>query len=82
MWCIGVVGGRAWTARRVSVPDTGEARMDGGRPERTAQLRPEGQIAGSQTVGVTGVDFLDRQMARSSTALALRRDIAPGHSPP
>ena len=56
--------------------------MDGGRPERTAQLRPEGQIAGSQTVGVTGVDFLDRQMARSSTALALRRDIAPGHSPP
>src|SRR5262249_59481136 len=53
----------AWTARGVDVAylllTRGEAGMDGSPPERTAQLRTEEQIAGSQAVGVAQVEFLD-----------------------
>ncbi len=70
----------AWTARGVNVAylllTRGEAGMDNSPPERTAELRTQEQIAGSQAVGVTQVDFLDHPDAVLEYSLALRRDIA------
>jgi LmbE family N-acetylglucosaminyl deacetylase len=70
----------AWTARGVEVAylllTRGEAGMDGSPPERTAQLRTAEQIAGSQAVGVTEVDFLDHPDGVLEYSVALRRDIA------
>jgi LmbE family N-acetylglucosaminyl deacetylase len=70
----------AWTARGVDVAylllTRGEAGMDNSPPERTAELRTREQIAGSQAVGVTRVDFLDHPDAVLEYSLALRRDIA------
>lgn len=70
----------AWTARGVDVAylllTRGEAGMDGTPPERTALLRTEEQIAGSQAVGVTEVEFLDYPDGVLEYGLGLRRDIA------
>jgi LmbE family N-acetylglucosaminyl deacetylase len=70
----------AWTARGVEVAylllTRGEAGMDGSPPERTAQLRTAEQVAGSQAVGVTEVDFLDHPDGVLEYSVALRRDIA------
>jgi LmbE family N-acetylglucosaminyl deacetylase len=69
----------AWTARGVEVAylllTRGEAGMDGSPPERTAQLRTAEQIAGSQAVGVTEIDFLDYPDGVLEYSVALRRDI-------
>ncbi len=70
----------AWTARGVDVTylllTRGEAGMDGSPPERTAPLRTEEQIAGSQAVGVAEVEFLDHPDGVLEYSLGLRRDIA------
>jgi LmbE family N-acetylglucosaminyl deacetylase len=70
----------AWTARGVEVAylllTRGEAGMDSSPPERTAKLRAEEQIAGSQVVGVTEVVFLDHPDGVLEYSMALRRDIA------
>jgi LmbE family N-acetylglucosaminyl deacetylase len=70
----------AWTARGVDVAylllTRGEAGMDSSPPERTAQLRTDEQIASSQAVGVTEVDFLDHPDGVLEYGLGLRRDIA------
>lgn len=69
----------AWTARGIDVAylllTRGEAGIDGSPPERTAQLRTEEQIAGSQAVGVTEIDFLDHRDGMLEYGLSLRRDI-------
>ncbi len=70
----------AWTARGVDVSylllTRGEAGMDSSRPEQTAQVRTQEQIAGSQAVGVTQVDFLDYPDGVLEYSLSLRHDIA------
>jgi LmbE family N-acetylglucosaminyl deacetylase len=70
----------AWTARGVDVAylllTRGEAGIDSSPPERTAQLRTEEQIAGSQAVGVTEIDFLDYPDGVLEYGVGLRRDIA------
>ena len=70
----------AWTARGVDVSylllTRGEAGMDGSPPERTRQLRTEEQIAGSQVVGVSEVEFLDHPDGVLEYGLGLRRDVA------
>ena len=70
----------AWTARGVQVAylllTRGEAGMDTSPPERTAELRTAEQIAASQAVGVTEVDFLDHPDGVLEYSVALRRDIA------
>jgi LmbE family N-acetylglucosaminyl deacetylase len=70
----------AWTARGVEVSylilTRGEAGMDGSPPAQTAELRTREQIAGSQAVGVTRVDFLDYPDGVLEYGLGLRRDIA------
>ncbi len=70
----------AWTARGVEVAylllTRGEAGMDGSPPERTAPLRTAEQMAGSQAVGVTDIDFLDYPDGVLEYSVALRRDIA------
>src|SRR5262249_8043011 len=70
----------AWTARGVEVTylllTRGEGGVDGSRPERTAPLRAEEQIAGSRAVGVAEVEFLDRPDGMLEYGLGLRRDIA------
>jgi LmbE family N-acetylglucosaminyl deacetylase len=70
----------AWTARGVEVGylllTHGEAGMDSSPPERTAQLRTEEQIAGSQAVGVAEVEFLDYPDGVLEYGLDLRRDVA------
>jgi LmbE family N-acetylglucosaminyl deacetylase len=70
----------AWTARGVDVTylllTRGEAGMDSSPPERTAQLRTEEQIAGSQVVGVSEVEFLDYPDGVLEYSVAMRRDIA------
>src|SRR3974390_332573 len=70
----------AWTARGVDVTylllTRGEAGMDRSPPEQPAQLRTEEQIAGSQVVGVSEVDFLDHRDGVLEYSLAMRRDIA------
>src|SRR3954465_10775685 len=70
----------AWTARGIEVSylllTRSEAGMDGLAPQQTAELRTQGQIAGSQAVGVTRVDFLDHPDGVLEYGLGLRRDIA------
>ncbi len=69
-----------WTARGTEVRylllTRGEAGMDSLPPERTAELRVREQIAGSEAVGVTAVDFLDHPDGVLEYGLDLRRDIA------
>ena len=69
-----------WTARGAEVRylllTRGEAGMDSLPPERTAELRVREQIAGSEAVGVTAVDFLDHPDGVLEYSLGLRRDIA------
>jgi LmbE family N-acetylglucosaminyl deacetylase len=70
----------SWTARGLDVAylllTRGEAGIDSSPPERTAQLRAEEQIAASQAVGVTDVEFLDHRDGMLEYGLGLRRDIA------
>ena len=70
----------AWTAAGVEVAylllTRGEAGMDASPPERTAQLRMREQIAGSEAVGVTAVEFLEHADGMLEYGLDLRRDIA------
>ena len=69
-----------WTARGTEVRylllTRGEAGMDALPPERTAELRVREQVAGSEAVGVTAVDFLDHPDGVLEYGLGLRRDIA------
>jgi LmbE family N-acetylglucosaminyl deacetylase len=69
----------AWTARGVDVAylllTRGEAGMDSSPPERTAELRTREQIAGSEAVGVSQVDFLDHPDGVLEYSLDLRREI-------
>jgi LmbE family N-acetylglucosaminyl deacetylase len=70
----------AWTARGVSVTylilTHGEAGIDQSRPEQTAQLRINEQIAGSLSVGVSQVDFLSYPDGLLEYSVDLRRAIA------
>ncbi len=70
----------AWTAAGIEVAylllTRGEAGMDASPPERTAALRTEEQIASSQVVGVTEVDFLGYPDGVLEYSLDMRRDIA------
>lgn len=70
----------AWTSRGIEVAylllTRGEAGMDSVPPERTAELRMAEQIAGSQAVGVSQVEFLDHPDGVLEYSLDLRRDIA------
>lgn len=70
----------AWTSRGADVAylllTRGEAGMDGSPPEKTAELRVAEQIAGSEAVGVSRVDFLDYPDGVLVYSLEMRRDIA------
>jgi LmbE family N-acetylglucosaminyl deacetylase len=70
----------AWTSRGIEVSylllTRGEAGMDASTPDRTAKLRVLEQLAGSEAVGVTQVDFLDHPDGHLEYSLGLRRDIA------
>ena len=70
----------AWTARGMEVAylllTRGEAGMDSSTPAQTAEVRTREQVAGSQAVGVTQVDFLDYPDGVLEYSLAMRRDIA------
>jgi LmbE family N-acetylglucosaminyl deacetylase len=70
----------AWTARGIDVRylllTRGEAGMDSLSPEQTAKVRTREQIAGSEAVGVTSVDFFDYPDGVLEYSLGLRRDIA------
>jgi LmbE family N-acetylglucosaminyl deacetylase len=70
----------AWTAKGVEVAylllTRGEAGMDGTRPEETAKLRRQEQVAGSAAVGVSQVEFLEYPDGVLEYSLAMRRDIA------
>jgi LmbE family N-acetylglucosaminyl deacetylase len=70
----------AWTARGVEVAylllTRGEAGIDGSRPESTARLRSDEQVAASVAVGVSEVEFLDHPDGVLEYSLGLRRDIA------
>jgi LmbE family N-acetylglucosaminyl deacetylase len=70
----------AWTAGGVEVSylllTRGEAGMENTAPEVTAEVRVAEQIAGSEAVGVTDVEFLDYPDGVLEYGLALRRDIA------
>ncbi|MCW2768883.1 MAG: GlcNAc-PI de-N-acetylase [Aeromicrobium sp.] len=70
----------AWTSRGVDVGylllTRGEAGMDGSPPERTAELRVHEQVAGSNAVGVSRVDFLDHPDGVLVYSLDMRRDIS------
>jgi LmbE family N-acetylglucosaminyl deacetylase len=70
----------AWTARGIEVRylllTRGEAGMDSLSPEQTAKVRTREQIAGSEAVGVTSVDFFDYPDGVLEYSLGLRRDIA------
>jgi LmbE family N-acetylglucosaminyl deacetylase len=70
----------AWTARGIEVRylllTRGEAGMDSLSPEQTAKVRTREQIAGSEAVGVTSVDFFDYPDGVLEYSLDLRRDIA------
>jgi LmbE family N-acetylglucosaminyl deacetylase len=70
----------AWTSSGVDVAylllTRGEAGMDSLAPEETARLRVQEQVAGSQAVGVSQVDFLDYPDGVLEYSLAMRRDIA------
>lgn len=70
----------AWTSRGVDVAylllTRGEAGMDASDPERTAELRVGEQVAASEEVGVSQVDFLDYPDGVLVYSLEMRRDIA------
>ena len=70
----------AWTSRGIDVAylllTRGEAGMDASAPDRTAELRMREQVAGSNVVGVSHVDFLDHPDGVLVYSLELRRDIA------
>lgn len=70
----------AWTAAGVEVAylllTRGEAGMDASPPEETAQQRMREQIAGSESVGVSAVEFLEHPDGMLEYGLDLRRDIA------
>jgi LmbE family N-acetylglucosaminyl deacetylase len=70
----------AWTSTGIDVTylllTRGEAGMDALAPEETARLRVQEQVAGSQAVGVSQVDFLDYPDGVLEYSLAMRRDIA------
>jgi len=70
----------AWTSQGVDVSylllTRGEAGMDASPPERTAELRTREQVAGSEAVGVSQVEFLDYPDGVLVYSLAIRRDIA------
>ena len=69
----------AWTSRGIDVAylllTRGEAGMDSMAPAETAKLRTEEQIAASQAVGVTQVDFLDYPDGVLEYSIGMRRDI-------
>lgn len=70
----------AWTRQGVDVAylllTRGEAGMDQSPPEATAELRVREQIAGSNAVGVSRVDFLKYSDGVLVYSLEMRRDIA------
>src|SRR5919107_412573 len=70
----------AWTSRGVDVTylllTRGEAGMDARSPEETAELRVREQVAGSEAVGVSRVDFLRYPDGVLTYSLEMRRDIA------
>ena len=70
----------AWTSQGIDVAylllTRGEAGMDASPPERTAELRVREQVAASEAVGVSQVDFLDHPDGVLVYSLELRRDIA------
>ena len=70
----------AWTGQGVEVAylllTRGEAGMDASAPDRTAELRMREQVAGSNAVGVSQVDFLGYPDGVMVYSLDLRRDIA------
>jgi LmbE family N-acetylglucosaminyl deacetylase len=70
----------AWTARGIEVRylllTKGEAGMDAVHPDQTRELRMTEQLAGSEVVGVSHVDFLDHPDGVLVYGLDLRRDIA------
>jgi LmbE family N-acetylglucosaminyl deacetylase len=70
----------SWTDRGVDVGylllTRGEAGMDASPPERTGPMRVREQLAGSEAVGVTAVEFLDHPDGVLVYGLDLRRDIA------
>lgn len=69
-----------WTSEGVAVAylllTRGEAGMDALSPKETAELRRDEQIAASEVVGVSQVDFLDYPDGILEYSLAMRRDIA------
>src|SRR4029079_17765844 len=70
----------AWTSRGVDVAylllTRGEAGMDASPPEATAELRRREQVAASEAVGVSQVEFLDHPDGVLVYSLEMRRDIA------
>jgi LmbE family N-acetylglucosaminyl deacetylase len=70
----------AWTSRGIEVAylllTRGEAGMDAIPPEKTAELRVREQVAGSDAVGVSKVDFLEYPDGVLVYSLEMRRDIA------
>src|ERR687890_353527 len=70
----------AWTSRGVDVTylllTRGEAGIDARAPEETAELRVREQVAGSEAVGVSQVDFLRYPDGVLTYSLEMRRDIA------
>ncbi len=70
----------AWTSQGVDVAylllTRGEAGMDASPPAETAELRTREQIAASEAVGVSQVDFLDHPDGVLAYSVEMRRDIA------
>jgi len=70
----------AWTSQGVDVAylllTRGEAGMDASTPQQTAELRVREQVAASEAVGVSEVEFLDHPDGVLVYSLELRRDIA------
>ncbi|WP_313408678.1 PIG-L deacetylase family protein [Aeromicrobium sp.] len=69
-----------WTSEGVDVAylllTRGEAGMDALPPRETAEVRQREQIAASDVVGVSQVDFLDYPDGMLEYSLGMRRDIA------
>lgn len=69
-----------WTSEGVDVAylllTRGEAGMDALAPDETAVVRHREQLAASEVVGVSQVEFLDHPDGVLEYSLALRRDIA------
>lgn len=70
----------AWTTRGIDVAylllTRGEAGIDASPPAQTAELRMREQVAGSEAVGVSKVDFLHYPDGVLVYSLDMRRDIA------